>query len=731
MAEYDPQNFESVVLYMRQKFGADIFQEPRRMYAIMCDLSPTLKPYGNVMRQLSERGALAELGDDRARDRALMKARYVLENELLLGAERVDYFMGILIVLYGEKSAQTRKKKNPTPQPPKTSAPKPRTSPAKIVKRGECGNNVTYTLNEKGVLTIIGDGAIQHFKWSKKAKAYNAPWWSERNAISSVKIQNGVTAIGDGAFYYCVALNKIRIPDSVTAIGAYAFHGCAGLTSVRIPNGVTTIGAYAFSHCAGLTSVRIPDGVSAIREWAFSNCAGLTSVRIPDGVTAIEESAFRDCAGLTSVRIPDSVTSIGKYAFYGCNKLKNVRIPSKTEIGFCAFTNSVRETRRTEPPTPPPQAPQPPAPKPQPQPPSVKIGKKGKCGVGVTYTLDVNGVLTIAGTGPMQNFVWDPNEEVFNTPWWDERLEILLVRIQNGVTTVGDFAFYTCTALKSVNIPDSVTFIGNRAFSGCISLISFSVPDNVVSIGDSAFTYCTSLMSVSVPAKAKIAVTAFPNSTHVTRRLEPPTPQPTPTPVPQPTPRNPTVKQGECGDGVTYTLDEQGVLTITGNGAMWNFERKKTPWWNGHDTISCVKIQSGVTVIGNNAFAFCEELTSVTIPNSVTSIGNFTFAFCAKVTSLIIPDSVTSIGACAFYNCAGLTSVTIPNKVTSIGNFTFAYCTKLTSVTIPESVTAIGWNAFFDCNNLKSVSIPKKAKIASFDCSVEAFPATVRVMRRR
>ena len=112
-----------------------------------------------------------------------------------------------------------------------------------------------------------------------------------------------------------------------------------------------------------------------------------------------------------------------------------------------------------------------------------------------------------------------------------------------------------------------------------------------------------------------------------------------------------------------------------------------------------------VTSIGDDAFMFCEGLTSVTIPNSVMSIEKCAFYGCYGLTSIAIPNSVTSIGSYAFCGCSGLTSVTIGNSVTSIGESAFDGCSGLTSVTIPNSVTSIGNYAFHGCFTLTSITI--------------------------
>jgi hypothetical protein len=377
----------------------------------------------------------------------------------------------------------------------------------------------------------------------------------------------------------------------------------------------------------------------------------------------------------------------------------------------------------------------------------------------VSSTLTVSKSAT--GNGAMTDFA-----SMGDQPWNSYKDNITSVVIESGVTSIGQNAFAYCSNLTSIEIPASVTTIGNHAFERCEGLTSITfasgshlttigesafngcyntnltsivIPASVTSIGNSAFESCSNLASVTVfaPTTCTLGSAAFYGCTNLQIYVPSDLVDTFKTNWSTYTDKI-TAIGGNCGatdheTEVTWSLNSYGVLTISGSGAMTDLVSGDDQPWKGYRTsITSVVIESGVTSIGNWAFAYCSNLTSVTIPASVTSIGRFAFYFCIGVTSIEIPASVTSIGQCAFAACSGLTSITfasesqlktigesafdgcintgltsivIPASVTTIENSAFRYCKGLTSITIPASVTSIGNLAFESCSNLASVTV--------------------------
>ena len=164
---------------------------------------------------------------------------------------------------------------------------------------------------------------------------------------------------------------------------------------------------------------------------------------------------------------------------------------------------------------------------------------------------------------------------------------------------------------------------------------------------------------------------------------------------------------GTCGEGVVWSLDGDGVLTVSGSGEM------NGDWYSNVLNRTAVRravIENGVTGVGDRAFEQCGNLTSVTIPESVTRIGSCAFSYCRGLTSVAIPKSVTEIGKNAFSFCSNLTSVALSARLTAIGDYTFYHCTSLTSVTLPDGVTDVRECAFCSCESLASVTLPDSLK---------------------
>jgi hypothetical protein len=241
---------------------------------------------------------------------------------------------------------------------------------------------------------------------------------------------------------------------------------------------------------------------------------------------------------------------------------------------------------------------------------------------------DDGNILSISGIGAIPNFEYDYDNGVFNRPWENHIKDIKKVNLGQGLTSIGNRAFYWCEALTSVTIPNSVTSIGNNAFSWCEALTSLTIPESITSIGESAFQNCSSLTSITIPE----SVTSIGDDTF-----------------------------GACSSLTSITIPKS--VTSIGDYAF-----------SGCSSLTSITIPESVTCIGRLSFSNCSSLTSVIIPNSVTSIGERAFSDCNSLASVIIPKNITSIKEGTFGGCGSLTSITIPKNIESIGNYAFSNC---------------------------------------------------------
>ena len=477
-------------------------------------------------------------------------------------------------------------------------------------------------------------------------------------SLTSVNIGEGVTSIGSSAFYGCSSLASIIIPESVTSIGSSAFYGTVWYsnlpdgvvyvgkilyehkgtmpenTNIEIKEGTVSIGGYAFHNCSNLTAITIPESVTNIEYGAFDNCSGLTAITLPESVTNIEYYTFRNCSSLAFINIPKSVTSIGNEAFKGCSSLTSITIPeSVTSIGGSAFDGCAGELYVSC------------------NIPSYSFNKSrfSKAIIGSSVTSIGNfafancaslkevvfedGSETLSlGFNKYSSKYYDPSEGLF----YDCPLEYVylgrnlsynstdeygyspfyhkdrspVISLGNGITTIPSYLFKNNESLPAIIvIPENVTSIARYAFSGCTNLRVVVIPENVTSIENWAFSGCSNIKVVV--CNADVSINDYTGLSYVDRILK-----------------------GEYIDGCIFN-GQKGAYVLAA-------------YVGENEELVLPKTYKGQKYsIGDYAFNYCPNLTSVTIPDGVTSIGYAAFSGTSLI-SVEIPSSVQSIARGVF-----------------------------------------------------------------------------------
>lgn len=323
---------------------------------------------------------------------------------------------------------------------------------------GVCGDNLTWTLNDSGTLTISGTGDIPEFL---------TPW---QKRVTSIIIENGVTGIDNNVFNSFTNVTEVIIPDSVTCIGDMCFQSCFNLKNIRFSNNLASIGESAFGYCTSLENIIIPGSVASLGEEIFAACTALETVTISEGVTSIAKEMFIDCTNLKNISIPNSVTVIKEKAFAGCRGLTEITIPGNVkeiyEHAFLECSNLktvILEEGLTTLYSPFYGCPIESIYLPASFTGNVHFAFSG-CEVLKNINVSENNPLYSSVNGVLFN---KGKTEIINYPYARSDLHY---SIPNGVEHIGLYAFGD-SALKSIYIPSSVLVISLDAFIDCNNLI--------------------------------------------------------------------------------------------------------------------------------------------------------------------------------------------------------------------------------------------------------------------
>ena len=625
------------------------------------------------------------------------------------------------------------------------------TGHAMILDRGTCGDDLTWTVDEDGLLVISGTGPMTDYElddhqWS------TAPWYSLHKEIYQVIIQPGVTSIGSFAFINCYGLIRASLPEGLVSIGNSAFYFCS-LRDFLLPTSLTRIGENAFDRCdltdvyyagtvedwfsvQGVHSDAFADAVlhcsdatvtahgtcgeqtvwwldenglltiggsgdmehygtvaeNVINSPWFSHINDITSVAIGENVTGIGVSAFAMAVNLQSVTIPAGVTSIAPWAFHGCSGLTEILVDggstSFVSVDGVLYTKDMSE---------------------------LVCYPAGKAGT----SYDIPGSVTVVRASAF---------------WGCESLTA--ISIPNGVTTIGDQGFSRCGVLR-FDIPDSVTSIGTYAFAVCDSLTGVHLPAGLTELPDNIFFWSQNLYDVTIPGSVtsigsgafsgtNIRILTLPEGiTSIGEKVFQSCFQLQIINIPQSVISIGNNAFADCYNlsVIVYdgTQEQWNQINIgTGNDCLSNANRissLETSGSFGDDFYWSLSGDGTLTVSGTGEMpdfwdtseipwiAHTDEIVCVVIEPGITSLGAFAFEYCANLTSVSLPDSLTMIGGLCFHMCRSLSQITLPDSLTEIQFLAFYGCESLTSFAIPANLSVLDSSVLTKCRNLSEITI--------------------------
>lgn len=506
--------------------------------------------------------------------------------------------------------------------------------------------------------------------------------------LTNASIPNGVTSIGNYAFYRC-NITSLTIPASVTAIGNSAFYGC-NITALSVPASVNSIAASAFYDCTALKSVALSDGLTSIGGKAFGGCSGLTSFTIPKTVTSLGANIVQNCTnlktiywnaancsapsssipvsdsnGVTEIVLGASVTDFSRdfnkqintfndyknlkkitvntgntrYSgqsgiLYNKNKTEIVYVPAGIE-GEIAVPDGITEIGAT---------------------------MFGSCSKITSITLPES--IKAVGTNAFNNGLNDIRYKGGLADWCK-------IKFDSYPLEYAENLYINDVLITSVIVPDGVTEVTCGAFTGSKNITGISIPDSVTYIQEGALKGCTALTSVSLPFV-----------------------------------------------GTAWKVDSFNV-GYPEFGSLFGYEENYSRYnVNVPSSLKTVEITGG-NAIDSHAFEDCYYIEKITLPDTVTAVKTDAFRNCRNLAGVYYTGDIKSWLGIEFSNEYSnplyrahklyidnnlLTELNVPEGTAKISSYAFYGCSDLTSISIPDTVTSIGGYAFNDTGYLKNES---------------------------
>lgn len=359
---------------------------------------------------------------------------------------------------------------------------------------------IFYTLND-GVLTIKSQGIIE--KYSDGTKL---PWYDERDQITSIVLQDGVTEIGDSLFSNLNALETVSFPDTLTSIGTNSFRNCSALKSIELPPSLISIGTSAFGNCTQLQYVQLSEGLESIGSWAFAYCPKLSEIQLPETLTEIGSAAFYECSSLTNITIPVNVKELQEFTFVACSALEDITIQGElTYLGGGVFSGTKWFSEQSD---------------------WVIVqdkflqtykGSNSELVIpnGVEFICDrafsnkniqsvilsdsVKSIGSSAFAGADLETIDLNQVEIIEESAFNKCEKLSTLIIPDTVTIIGGMLAYGCTSLNNLQLSNSISFIPRQSFNGCTTLKEVIIPDSVTAIEAYAFYKCDSLENILIP----------------------------------------------------------------------------------------------------------------------------------------------------------------------------------------------------------------------------------------